>query len=280
MLGDTIDAAVKAIGERTATTPALALVLGSGLGELAEAVEGVAIPYADIPGFPVSTAPSHKGVLRVGTLAGVPVVAMQGRVHLYEGYTPQEVAFPMRVMARLGARCALLTNAAGGVNEGYSVGDLVVVEDHLSFANLAGRDPLRGPNDERVGPRFVSMNDAYSKRLRAIAHDVAEEVDIALGSGVYGFVTGPSFETPAEIRALRMLGCDLVGMSTVPEVMAARHSGMEVLAISSVTNLAVSSEESDHITSEAEVWEAVETIRPRLAKLVAALVPHMVGDAG
>ncbi len=277
MLGDTIDAAVKAIGRHTDLAPELALVLGSGLGELAEAVQGVAIPYADIPGFPLSTAPSHKGVLHVGTLAGVPVIAMQGRVHLYEGYSPHEVAFPMRVMARLGAKTALLTNAAGGVNENYEVGDLVVVEDHLSFANLAGRDPLRGPNDESVGPRFVSMNDAYAKRLHAIAHEVAGEVEIALGSGVYGFVTGPSFETPAEIRAMRALGCDLVGMSTVPEVMAARHSGMEVLAISSVTNLAVSSVDSDHITNEAEVWEAVEAIRPRLARLVAALVPRMVG---
>lgn len=279
MLGDTIDAAVKTIREHTQTIPTLALVLGSGLGELAEAVDGVAIPYADIPGFPRATAPSHKGVLHVGKLAGVPVVAMQGRVHLYEGYSPREVAFPMQVMARLGAGTALLTNAAGGVNEGYRVGDLVVVEDHLSLANLTGRDPLRGANDERIGPRFVSMNNAYSKRLRGIARAVAEEIGMPLPSGVYGFVTGPSFETPAEIRAMRMFGCDLVGMSTVPEVMAARHSGMEVLAISSVTNLAVSSVDDDHITDEAEVWEAVKAIRPRLARLVETLVPRMVEDA-
>lgn len=278
MLGDTIDAAVKTIRERTQTTPAIALVLGSGLGDLAEAVDGVAIPYAEIPGFPRATAPSHKGILHIGMLAGVPVVAMQGRVHLYEGYSPREVVFPMQVMACLGARTALLTNAAGGVNEGYSVGDLVVVEDHLSLANLAGRDPLRGENDERVGPRFVSMNNAYSKRLRGIAHTVAEEIAMPLASGIYGFVTGPSFETPAEIRAMRMLGCDLVGMSTVPEVMAARHSGLEVLAISSVTNLAVSSVNDDHITDEAEVWEAVKAIRPRLARLVETLVPRMPMD--
>lgn len=278
MLGDTLDTAVATIRARCDAVPALALVLGSGLGELAEAVEGTAIPYADIPGFPVSTAPSHKGVLHVGTLAGVPVVAMQGRVHLYEGYTPGQVAFPMQVMARLGARCALLTNAAGGVNTGYRVGDLAVIEDHLSFANLAGGDPLRGPNDPSVGERFVSMNNAYDKRLRALAADVAGELEMPLASGVYGFVTGPSFETPAEIRALRALGCDLVGMSTVPEVMAARHSGMRVLAISSVTNLAVSSVESDHITGEGEVWEAITAIRPRLARLVAALVPRMAGE--
>ena len=279
MLGDTLDTAVATIRARSDLVPALALVLGSGLGELAEAIEGERIPNTDIPGFKRSTAPSHKGVLPVGKLAGCPVVAMQGRVHLYEGYTPQEVAFPMQVMGRLGAKTALLTNAAGGINAGYKVGDLVVVEDHLSLANLTARDPMRGPNDESVGPRFVSMNDAYSKRLRAVAHKVGEATGVPLPSGVYGFVSGPSFETPAEVRALRMLGCDLVGMSTVPEVMAARHSGMEVLAISSVTNLAVSSVEDDHITNEAEVWEAVEKIRPRLAKLVEALVPRIVNSA-
>jgi len=250
-------------------------VLGSGLGDLAEAIDGIAIPYSAIPHFPCSTAPSHKGVLHIGELAGVPVVAMQGRMHLYEGYSPQDVVFPMQVMARLGAKMALLTNAAGGVREDLNVTDLVLIEDHLSLANLAGNDPLRGPNDDSVGERFVSMNNAYAKRLRAEAMVVAGETGLDLKGGVYGFVTGPTFETPAEIRALRTLGCDLVGMSTVPEVVAARHSGMEVLAISTVTNKAVLSLEDNHITNAEEVWEAAALIRPKLAGFVHALLPRL-----
>jgi purine-nucleoside phosphorylase len=275
MLSEQLDMACAAIREHTALVPELALVLGSGLGDLAEAIEGTSIPYADIPHFPRPTAPSHKGVLHIGQLAGRPVVAMQGRVHLYEGFTPREVVFPMQVMARLGARIALLTNAAGGVRADYAVGDLVMVEDHLSLANLAGNDPLRGPNDESVGERFVSMNNAYSRRLRAVARAVADELPLVLKSGVYAFVTGPTFESPAEIRALRMMGSDLVGMSTVPEVIAARHSGLEVLAISSVTNIAVDSVEADHITSAGEVWEAVEVIRPNLGRFIHALLPRL-----
>lgn len=275
MLSEQLDTAVAEIRRHTALVPELALVLGSGLGDLAEAIDGVSIPYADIPHFPRPTAPSHKGVLHIGKLAGRSVVAMQGRVHLYEGFAPREAVFPMQVMARLGARIAVLTNAAGGIRAEYAVGDLVMVEDHLSLANLAGNDPLRGPNDDAVGERFVSMNNAYSRRLRAAARAVAEEMALDLKSGVYGFVTGPTFESPAEIRALRMLGCDLVGMSTVPEVIAARHSGLEVLAISSVTNMAVDSVEADHITNADEVWEAVEVIRPNLGRFINALLPRL-----
>ena len=276
-LGQRLDEAAAFIRGRTAHIPELALVLGSGLGDLAEAIEGTAIPYSAIPHFPDSTAPSHKGVLHVGELAGVSVVAMQGRMHLYEGYTPQDVVFPMQVMARLGAKTALLTNAAGGVREDLNVTDIVLVEDHLSLANLAGNDPLRGPNDESVGERFVSMNNAYDKELRDEAMTVAGEGGLDLKSGVYGFVTGPSFETPAEIRAMRTLGADLVGMSTVPEVIAARHSGMKVLAISTVTNKAVSSLDDDHVTNAEEVWEAADLIRPKLAGFVHALVPRISG---
>lgn len=278
-LGARLGEAVAHIHQRTGTEPEIALVLGSGLGDLADAIEGTAIPYADIPHFPCSTAPSHKGVLRIGKLAGCRVVAMQGRVHLYEGFTPQEVAFPMQVMARLGAKMALLTNAAGGIRDDYKVTDLVMVEDHLSLANLAGNDPLRGPNDASVGERFVSMNNAYDRALRAIAGEVASEAGLDLKSGVYGFVTGPSFETPAEIRAMRMLGCDLVGMSTVPEVIAARHSGMKVLAISTVTNKAVSTLDDTHITNAQEVWDAADIIRPKLAAFVHALLPRIAGAA-
>ena len=278
-LGQRLDEAAAFVRGRTSMVPQVALVLGSGLGDLAEAIRGAAIPYSAIPHFPASTAPSHKGVLHVGELAGVRVVAMQGRMHLYEGYAPRDVVFPMQVMARLGATTALLTNAAGGIPEDYEVTDLVVIEDHLSLANLAGNDPLRGPNDNNVGERFVSMNNAYDKALRAIAFKVASETGLDLKSGVYGFVTGPSFETPAEIRALRSLGCDLVGMSTVPEVIAARHSDMKVLAISTVTNKSVSSLEDDHITNAEEVWEAADLIRPKLADFVNALLPIIAKDA-
>lgn len=274
-LGQRLDEAAAFIRGRTQVVPQIALVLGSGLGDLAEAIEGSAIPYGAIPHFPSSTAPSHKGVLHIGQLAGVCVVAMQGRMHLYEGYAPQDVAFPMQVMARLGATTALLTNAAGGIREDYQVTDLVLIEDHLSLAGLAGRDPLRGPNDESVGERFISMNNAYDKGLRGVASTVASKTGLDLKSGVYGFVTGPSFETPAEIRAMRTLGADLVGMSTVPEVIAARHSGMQVLAISTVTNKAVSSLDDDHITNAEEVWDAAALIRPKLASFVEALLPRL-----
>lgn len=253
----------------------MALVLGSGLGDLATEIDGVQIPYSEIPGFPESTAPSHAGILHVGNLFGRRVVAMQGRVHLYEGYSPAEVAFPMQVMGALGAKIALLTNAAGALNETYNVTDLVMVEDHLSLANLAGADPLRGPNDERIGPRFVSMNGAYSKEHISAAKAVAEQIGQDLRQGTYAFVTGPTFETPAEIRALRMFGCDLVGMSTVPEVLAARHSGMSVCAISTVTNKAVSSVEDTHVTNEDEVWEAAKLIKPKLRSFVEALLPAL-----
>lgn len=270
-----IDQAIERIRQDTELVPSVAFVLGSGLGDLTQDIEGVAIPYAEIPGFPVSTAPSHAGMLHIGTLFGVKVVAMQGRVHMYEGYSPQQVAFPMQVMAALGAEVALLTNAAGGINVDYDVTDLAVVEDHLSFANFAGNDPMRGANDETIGPRFVSMNGAYDKSLIEIAHEAAKQSDLVLRQGVYTFVVGPTLESPAEIRALRSLGCDLVGMSTVPEVIAARHSDLRVLVISSVTNSCVSDVNDDHITNEAEVWEAITLIKPKLQQLIAKLLPML-----
>jgi len=267
-----IEQAVSFIRERADLVPDVGLVLGSGLGVLADEVEGEQIAYADIPGFPDSTAPSHKGTLHVGTLAGRKVVAMQGRVHLYEGYQPSEVAFPMRVMAGLGAKQAILTNAAGGLDPSIEVGDLVAIEDHLSMANLAGADPLRGPNDDRIGPRFVSMNGAYDKGLIAAAESVADSEGITLKKGVYAFVTGPSFETPAEVRLLQTLNCHVDGMSTVPEVIAARHHGLQVLAISAVTNTAVSSVQDTHVTNVEEVWDATKAIQPRLKSLVRGLL--------
>ena len=267
-----IDKAVDFVRERVDVVPDVCLVLGSGLGVLADEIVGQQIPYADIPGFPQSTAPTHKGTLHIGTLAGRNVVAMQGRVHLYEGYQPSEVVFPMRVMASLGAKQAILTNAAGGLDPSFEVGDLVAIEDHLSLANLAGADPLRGPNDDRVGPRFVSMNGAYDKGLIAAAEKVADSADLTLRKGTYAFVAGPSFETPAEVRLLQSLNCHLVGMSTVPEVIAARHHGLQVLAISAVTNIAVNSVQDAHITNEEEVWDAVIEIQPRLRSLVCGVL--------
>ena len=268
MLRSRMDKAAAFIRDRTGLRPEIALVLGSGLGPLADQVEGTAIPYSEIPGFPVSTAPGHEGRLILGRLFGRDCVVMQGRVHLYEGYSPQQVVFPVTVMAALGARTIVLTNAAGGMNPDYSVGDLVVIEDHLSLAVASGLDPLLGPNDPGLGPRFVSMNRAYDPDLVALAERIG-----GLKRGTYAHVVGPSFEPPALIRLLRSAGCDLVGMSTVPEVIMARHLGLRVLAISAVTNIAVASTADSHVTNEAEVWEAAKVLQPKLLALMQALIP-------
>ncbi len=268
-----MDAAIEAaafVRERAPARPDIALVLGSGIGPLADQVEGIVVPYGDIPGFPVSTAPGHAGRLIIGRLFGRDCVVMQGRVHLYEGYSPQEVVFPIRVMAALGARTLVLTNAAGGMHPGDRVGDLVVIEDHLSLAVACGLDPLRGPNDPATGPRFVSMNRAYDPDLVALAERLG-----GLRRGTYAHVAGPSFEPPALIRLLRLAGCDLVGMSTVPEVIAARHLGLAVLAISAVTNIAVASVADPHVTNEEEVWTAAEIARPKLLALLRDLLPAL-----
>lgn len=265
-----IEGAVAWLRGKSGRRPAIALVLGSGLGAVADAVEGVSVPFADIPGFPVATAPGHAGRLILGRLYGRDCVVMQGRVHMYEGYSPQEVVFPVRVMAALGARTLLLTNAAGGMHAGDRVGDLVAIEDHLSLAVASGLDPLRGANDPAKGPRFVSMNRAYDPELLALAVRLG-----GLRRGTYAHVVGPSFEPPALIRLLALAGCDLVGMSTVPEVIAARHLGMRVLAISAVTNLAVQSVASPHVTSEAEVWEAMKIVEPKLRALMRELIPAL-----
>lgn len=270
---EAIEAAAAHIRDRTAFRPEIAIVLGSGLGPLAESVEGEAVPFAEIPNFPVSTAPGHEGRLILGRLFGRDCAVMQGRVHLYEGYSPQQVVFPMRVLKALGASTLVLTNAAGGMNPDYRAGDLVVIEDHLSLAVAAGLDPLRGPNDPDMGPRFVSMNRAYDPELVALAERVG-----GLKRGVYAHVAGPSFEPPALIRMLRSAGCDLVGMSTVPEVIAARHLGMRVLAVSAVTNIAVDSVDDPHVTEEAEVWETARAIQPRFLALMEALIPALPGE--
>ncbi|MGC2210542.1 MAG: purine-nucleoside phosphorylase [Candidatus Korobacteraceae bacterium] len=254
--------------------PEIAVVLGSGLGALAEELkDSVVIPYADIPNFPRATAVGHEGRLVVGKSGSVTVAAMQGRVHQYEGYSSREAAFPVRVLGRLGVKSLVLTSAAGGINPAYRQGALVVLSDHI---NLQGNNPLNGPNDERFGPRFPDMSEAYSRSYRRIALDAGRELGIELQEGVYAALRGPSYETPAEIRYLRAIGADLVGMSTVPEVIVARHMGIAVLGISCVTNLAAGMSESaiDH----EEVLAAGKRVSATLLALLTAIVPRIVAE--
>ena len=254
--------------------PEIAVVLGSGLGALAEELkDSVVIPYADIPNFPRSTAIGHAGRLVIGKSGDLTVAAMQGRVHQYEGYSSREAAFPVRVLGRLGIKSLVLTNAAGGINPAYRQGALVVLSDHI---NLQGNNPLNGPNDERFGPRFPDMSEAYSRSYRRIALDAGRELGIELKEGVYAALRGPSYETPAEIRYLRAIGADLVGMSTVPEVIVARHMGIAVLGISCVTNLAAGMGEGaiDH----EEVLETGKRVSATLLALLTAILPRIAGE--
>lgn len=262
--------------------PRVGIVLGSGLGAAANAVrEPTIVPYAEIPHFPQSTVEGHSGRIVAGELGGAPVAIMQGRVHFYEGYTPAQVTFPMRVMGALGVRAVVLTNAAGGIAEGYRVGQLVALADHINFM---GWNPLVGPNEPRfgfapgAGLRFFDMTEAYSNRLRAMAKEAAAEEGFALEEGVYLAVSGPSFETPAEIRAFRTLGATLVGMSTVPETIVARHMGIEVLGISCVTNLAAGLGATQ--LSHEEVFEAGRSVETRLARLLERLAAKLAAREG
>jgi purine-nucleoside phosphorylase len=261
--------------------PRVGLVLGSGLGAVADAVSNpIFIPYAEIPHFPQSTVEGHSGRIVAGLLGGVPVVVMQGRVHSYEGYTPQQVTFPMRVLGTLGVRAVVLTNAAGGIQQGYHVGQLVALSDHI---NHMGWNPLTGPNEPRfavhkgAGLRFFDMTEAYSKRLRTLAKEAATEEGFALDEGIYLATPGPSFETPAEVRAFRTLGATLVGMSTVPETIVARHMGIEVLGISCVTNLAAGLGATQ--LSHEEVSETGRQVEQRLAGLLKRLAPKIAVEA-
>jgi purine-nucleoside phosphorylase len=258
-----------------AMAPRVGVVLGSGLGAAADAVGSpTIIPYGQIPNFPQSTVEGHSGRLIAGELGGMPVVILQGRVHYYEGYTPAEVTFPMRVLGALGIRAAVLTNAAGGIAEGLEIGQLVALSDHINFM---GWNPLTGPNEPRfaciptAGLRFFDMTEAYSKRLRGLARQAAAEEGFEMAEGVYLATPGPSFETPAEIRAFHTMGATLVGMSTVPETIVARHMGIEVLGISCVTNLAAGLSATQ--LSHEEVFEAGRKVEQRLARLLARLVP-------
>jgi purine-nucleoside phosphorylase len=249
----------------------IGVILGSGLGAFADAVENrYETPYSEIPGWPRSTAAGHAGKLVIGHIEGSPVIVLAGRAHLYEGYTAAQVTFGIRELRRRGATGVILTNAAGAINTQYRPGDLVLISDHI---NLLGANPLTGPNDNSLGPRFPDMSEAYSIEYRKVAQEAAQGLGFAMKEGVYAAVPGPSYETPAEIRYLRTIGADLVGMSTVPETIVANHSGMKVLAISCVTNMAagILPQKLDH----AEVMETGERVRDTLIKLLRAILPRL-----
>ncbi len=236
MLMQQLACAAEYLRDRLPGQPDIGLILGTGLGGFANLLKDtVTIPYGDIPHFPVSTAPYHKGQLVAGTVAGKSVIILQGRIHYYEGYTMEQVVFPIRVLKLLGVKTLFVTNAVGAINSDFQVGDLMMITDHIKFFNDS---PLRGKNIDAFGPRFNDMSDAYTGRLRALAAELAETLHIPLREGVYAYMPGPSYETPAEIRMLGILGADVVGMSTVPEVLCAAHAGMEVFGLSFCTNMA------------------------------------------
>jgi purine-nucleoside phosphorylase len=268
--------AAEFIFSRTRLRPRIALVLGSGLGAFADEFSGASrIPYAEIPHFPRSTAIGHAGNLVIGNVEAITVAGMQGRVHLYEGYSVRDVAFPVRVFARMGVKAVILTNAAGGIKREFVQGKLVVIKDHI---NLQGANPLSGPNDERFGVRFPDMTAAYDRRFREMAVGEGNRMGIGMYEGIYAALPGPSYETPAEIRYLRAVGADLVGMSTVPEVIAARHSGIRVLGISCVTNAAAGI--LDQPLDHKEVLETGERVKGQFIGLLRALIPRIAEAIG
>jgi purine-nucleoside phosphorylase len=268
------ESAAQLLLTKTPLRPRIALVLGSGLGGFADSLtDATRIPYAEIPAFPRSTAIGHAGQMVIGKAGGVAVAAMQGRVHLYEGYSAQQVTFPIRVFGRMGIRAVILTNAAGGINLSYSQGALVLIRDHI---NLQGTNPLVGPNDDRFGVRFPDMTEAYAKSYREFARAAFAKHGLTLHEGVYAGLLGPSYETPAEIEYLRRIGADLVGMSTVAEVIAARHMGIKVLAVSCVTNMAAGI--LDQPLSHAEVMETGERVKTTFEGLLRAVLPRIAED--
>jgi len=268
------ESAAQFLLSQTELRPRIGLVLGSGLGAFADGLaEATRVPYTQIPWFPRSTAVGHAGQMVIGKAENIAVAAMQGRVHLYEGYSAKEVTFPMRVFGRMGVRAVVLTNAAGGINREYKQGALVVVRDHI---NLQGQNPLVGPNDDRLGPRFPDMTRAYWKAYRETALHAARGLDIPVYEGVYAGLLGPSYETPAEIRYLRTIGADVVGMSTVAESIVATHMGIRVLAISCVTNMAAGI--LDQPINHEEVLETGERVRGQFEALLKAVLPKIAED--
>jgi len=264
------------IRSRTQHAPTIGLILGSGLGPVADQVEAAdTIAYGEIPHFPVSTVASHAGRLVIGTLAGVTVCVMQGRFHFYEGYDLQQVTLPVRVMKQLGIQTLILTNAAGGVNPNFAVGDIMLIEDHINLVGMTGNNPLMGPNLEAFGTRFPPLNRAYTRQLRQVVEAVAAAQGISLQHGVYTWLSGPNFETPAEIRMLRAWGTDAVGMSTVPEAIVAHHAGMDVLALSTITNICIDQMDADSEPTHEEVSAAGKIIVPRLTQLLLGVLQKL-----
>lgn len=271
-----VEHAARTIRARIRVEPRLALVLGSGLGQLADELkEAVTIPYEDIPGFVRSTAEGHEGRLVIGKLVDTNILAMQGRVHYYEGYSLQEVTFPIRAFKLLGIRTLILTNAAGGINVELGQGGLMVISDHL---NLMGVNPLRGPNDDSFGPRFPDMTEVYSRELQEIVVEEARQMGVEMRRGIYAALPGPSYETPAEIHMLRTFGADAVGMSTVPEAIVARQMGIEVLGISCITNMAAGI--SDQPINHKEVMETGNRVKETFAGLLKRVISRVSARSG
>jgi purine-nucleoside phosphorylase len=271
-----IEEAASAVRQKSRYQPMVGLVLGSGLNALADSVETAdTIPYEQIPHWPVSTVSGHGGRLVIGRLEGQTILVQQGRAHFYEGYTMPQITLPVRVMVALGVRTIIVTNAAGGINASFNPGDLMLIRDHINFLGMAGENPLRGPNDETLGARFPDMTRPYDPELRQLAHEVAAANGFALREGVYAYVGGPSFETPAELRFLRTVGADAVGMSTVPEVVVARHAGIRVLGISSITNKANPDPEPGTIVTHTEVLETGKQIVPHLTALIRGILQRL-----
>ncbi|HEY1013949.1 MAG TPA: purine-nucleoside phosphorylase [Herpetosiphonaceae bacterium] len=272
-LYEQVEATARLIRERASRPPRVGVILGSGLSSLVDQVaDPTVIPYGEIPAFPEPAVAGHKGELVLGELGGVPIVAMRGRFHFYEGYDMGLVTLPVRVMRALGADTLIVTNAAGGLNADWNVGDLMLIRDHISFPGLAGLHPLRGHNDERFGPRFPAMLDAYSAELRGVAREAAADLGAALREGVYAQLSGPTFETAAEMNMLRLLSVDAVGMSTAPEVVVARHGGMQVLGISLITNIA---HPDAPPANHEEVLEAGEKIKPLFSALIVKVLERI-----
>ena len=272
------EAAAEKIRGQTRYEPRIGLILGSGLNPLAEAVQDAeSIPYEQIPNFPRPTVEGHRGRLVLGRLEGLPVIVMQGRVHFYEGYPMPQVVFPVRVMQVMGVEMLIVTNAAGGLNPAFRAGDLMLIADHINLIGMTGNNPLFGPNDPTLGPRFPDMSQAYDLEMRRLARQVATENDLPLHEGVYVGLSGPSFETPADIRFLRLIGADAVGMSTVPEVTVARHGGIRVMGVSGISNVALTEATPGQEASHEEVLLAGQQIVPRLTTLVRGVLARMEG---
>lgn len=269
-----IDRAADSIRDQITIKPRVAMILGSGLGSLAEAInQAVTIPYWNIPNWPGCTVEGHVGQLVIGELEGQNVLVMQGRAHFYEGYNMLQVGFPVRVMQRLGLEILIVTNAAGGINQDFEPGDVMLITDHLNLLGMAGESPLRGPNLDQIGPRFPDMGRAYDRELGEIARQVAKENEITLREGVYVCLAGPSFETPADLHFLKALGVDAVGMSTVPEVTVARHGDMRVLGLSTISNKA--NLDGNTFTTHEEVLEAGKIVIPRLVKIIRGVLKRL-----